>query len=69
MSVSLLEVIEAGGYNLNTTEDANWLLATQNEYEQLIEQAEELVEKIEDQEYEERIKQEEEDFKKESENE
>ena len=44
MSVSLLEVIEAGGYDLSTTEDAQWLLSTQSEYEELIEQAEELLE-------------------------
>jgi hypothetical protein len=40
MSVSLLEVIEAGGYNLNTKEDAIWLLSKQSEFEELIEQAE-----------------------------
>ena len=44
MSVSLLEVIEHGGYNLDTVEDARWLLATQSEYEDLIEKAEEVVE-------------------------
>lgn len=43
MSVSLLEVIEAGGYDLTTVEDANWLLSKQNEFEELIEQAEELI--------------------------
>jgi hypothetical protein len=40
MSVSLLEVIEAGGYDLDTKEDANWLLSKQQEFEELIEQAE-----------------------------
>ena len=44
MSVTLHEVIEAGGYDLSTVEDANWLLSTQVEYEQLIEKAQELVE-------------------------
>ena len=44
MSVTLREVIEAGGYDLSTVEDANWLLATQVEYEQLIEKAQELLE-------------------------
>ena len=48
MSVSLLEVIEAGGYNLSTVEDANWLLSTQNEFEELIEQAENLIEESEE---------------------
>lgn len=40
MSVSLLEVIEAGGYDLATHEDANWLLSKQSEFEELIEEAE-----------------------------
>lgn len=44
MGVLLQEVIEAGGYDLSTTEDAQWLLSTQNEYEELIEQAEALLE-------------------------
>lgn len=43
MSVSLLEVIEAGGYNLSTIEDANWLLSKQSEFEELVEQANNLV--------------------------
>lgn len=48
MSVSLLEVIEAGGYDLSTVEDANWLLSKQNEFEELIEQAENLIEESEE---------------------
>jgi hypothetical protein len=44
MSVSLLEVIEAGGYDLSTKEDAIWLLSKRNEFEELIEAAEELLE-------------------------
>lgn len=44
MSVSLLEVIEAGGYDISTVEDAKWLLAVRNEFDELVEQAEELVE-------------------------
>ena len=44
MSVSLLEVIEAGGYDLSTKEDAEWLLSKQTEFEELVEQAEELIE-------------------------
>lgn len=43
MSVSLQEVIEAGGYDLTTKEDANWLLSKRNEFDQLIESAEELL--------------------------
>lgn len=48
MSVSLLEVIEAGGYDLSTLEDARWLLSKQSEFEELVEQAEELIELVED---------------------
>lgn len=45
MSVSLLEVIEHGGYHPTLDKsDAVWLLSKQNEIEELIEQAEELVE-------------------------
>ena len=47
MSVSLLEVIEAGGYNLATLEDANWLLSKESEFEELVEQAQELVDEAE----------------------
>ena len=43
MSVSLLEVIESAGYDITTKDDANWLLSKQNEFEELIEQAEEVV--------------------------
>ena len=48
MSVSLLEVIEAGGYDLTTYEDAVWLLSKQNEFEELVDKAEELVNKIDE---------------------
>ena len=45
MSVSLLEALEGAGFSpLSTKEDAQWLLGTQSEYEELIEQAEELLE-------------------------
>lgn len=50
MSVSLLEVIEHGGYNLNTVEDAQWLLSKQSEFEELIEAAQDLVDNIESEE-------------------
>ena len=40
MSVSLQEVIEAAGYNLNTLEDSRWLLSVRNEFEALVEKAE-----------------------------
>jgi hypothetical protein len=44
MSVSLLEIIEDCGYNLDIYEDAVWLLSKRNEFDELIEKAEELVE-------------------------
>lgn len=44
MSVSLREVIEAGGYDLETVEDAQWLLSKENEFDELIERAEAIVE-------------------------
>lgn len=44
MGVLLEEVIEAGGYDISTKEDAIWLLSTQNEYAELIEAAEDLLE-------------------------
>ncbi|CAN5654329.1 hypothetical protein BH23PAT2_BH23PAT2_07670 [soil metagenome] len=44
MSVSLREVIESGGYNLTTVEDAKWLMSNRVEFEELIEEAEELIE-------------------------
>lgn len=44
MSVSLLEVIEAAGYDISNPEDANWLLSKQSEFEELVEQAEEVLE-------------------------
>ena len=48
MSVSLLEVIEAGGYNLDLVEDAQWLLSKQSEFAELVEQAEELIDNEEE---------------------
>ena len=47
MGVSLLEVIEAGGYDLSTIEDANWLLSVKEEFEELAEKAEATIEKAE----------------------
>lgn len=44
MSVSLLEVIEYGGYDIRNKDDAIWLLSKQQEFEELIEQAEGVVE-------------------------
>lgn len=44
MSVSLQEVIEAAGYDLNTVEDASWFLSKVSEFEELVTAAEDLVE-------------------------
>lgn len=43
MSVSLLEVIEAGGYDLSTREDALWLTSKVLEFAELLEQAQDLL--------------------------
>ena len=48
MSVSLLEVIEAGGYDLSTEEDAKWLLCQVNQFEELVVKAEDMLEAIEE---------------------
>lgn len=48
MSVSLLEVIEAGGYDLTKEEDARWLLSQQAIFDELIEEAEVLIDNIEE---------------------
>jgi len=39
MSVSLLEVIEAAGYDLNTLEDNEWLVSKRREFEELLDKA------------------------------
>lgn len=44
MSVSILEIIEAGGYDLTTLEDNIWLLAQVNEFEELVDKAQTMVE-------------------------
>lgn len=48
MSVSILEVIEAGGYDIATEEDAKWLLAQVNQFEELVVKAEDMLEAIEE---------------------
>lgn len=59
MSVSLLEVIEAGGFNPSTDpEDAKWLLSTQKEFDELVDQAEDFLEEIDRLEYEAELAQE-----------
>lgn len=48
MSVSLLEVLEHGGYDiLNNLEDSRWFLSKQSEFADLVEQVETYVEDAE----------------------
>ena len=48
MSVSLLEVLEHGGYDiLNNLEDSKWFLSKQSEFSDLVEQVETYVEDAE----------------------
>ena len=51
MGVRLIEVIEAGGYDIRTEDDARWLLSTHTEYEQLIDQAQQFIDEIEEAEF------------------
>lgn len=48
MSVSLEEVIAAGGYDITTEEDARWLLSRRSEWEELTEKAEETISEADD---------------------
>ena len=50
MSVTIREVIESGGYDLSTLEDARWLVAQKGNFEELVEEAEELIEERESEE-------------------
>lgn len=43
MSVSIQEVIEHGGYDLTTYEDALWLLSKQSEFDELVEAAQAVI--------------------------
>lgn len=48
MSVSLLEVLNSAGYDIETSmADANWLLSVQSEFDDLVELAEETMERSE----------------------
>lgn len=47
MSVSIAEVITAGGYDLSTLEDSLWLLSQQDQLGELVERAREIVEEYE----------------------
>lgn len=50
MGVSIQEVIESGGYDLSTREDAEWLLGQVNQFEELVIEAEDLIERLDEQE-------------------
>lgn len=52
MSVSIREVIESGGYDLTTLEDARWLVAQQSSFNDLVEEAELTIEQFEDEDHE-----------------
>lgn len=48
MSVSLLECIEASGFDLNEESDARWFVSKLDEFEELMIKAEDLIEAKED---------------------
>lgn len=49
MSVSLLEVLEGAGYDiLHNREDAEWLLSQEDEFEELCDEAEAVIEREEE---------------------
>ena len=48
MSVTLREVIESGGYDLSKLEDAQWLVSQEDNFNELLEEAEDLIEKHEE---------------------
>ena len=48
MSVSLKEVIEFAGYDLTSEGDCNWLLSKRNEFEELLDAAENTLWDIDD---------------------
>lgn len=50
MSTSIRELIEGGGFDLSTFEDANWLLAQRNQFEELVEKAEAIIQAEEERE-------------------
>lgn len=44
MSATLAQILEKAGYDLTTKQDAEWLIGREDEFEELIEKAEEVVE-------------------------
>ena len=47
MSTSISEVIESGGYDLSTKDGCEWLIAQEDEFDELLEKAEETIERLE----------------------
>ena len=47
MSASIAEVIQSGGYDLSTVEDARWLVGQVSQFEELVVAAEDLIEESE----------------------
>lgn len=48
MSMSLLEVLNDAGYNLDNLADARWFLSKQTEFTELVEKTEKTVEEYEE---------------------
>jgi len=48
MSATLRTVIESGGFDLNTLEDAYWLVSKQKEFEELIDTAQEMIDEADE---------------------
>lgn len=43
MSVSIAEVLESAGYNVEEIDDAIWLMGQRSQWEELVEQADETI--------------------------
>lgn len=48
MSTSITEVVESGGFNVENESDARWIVAQKENFEELIEYAEQVIERAED---------------------
>ena len=44
MSVTITVVVEAGGYDLKTIEDAKWIISQENKFNELLDKAKEIIE-------------------------
>lgn len=50
MSVSIKEVLESAGYDFSTKEDCEWLLAQAPEFDEMLEEADDTIDYINDKE-------------------